>query len=239
METKGRLCLALDVDDKSTAERLVKQLSEYVGIFKIGFQIYTKEGPEIISAIKELGGEVFLDLKFHDIPNTIAQVSRIATSLGVSMFNLHVSGGKEMMKAAVQSAQEEADRLGFKKPKILGVTVLTSIDQPTLRNQLRINNSIEEHVKHLALLAQKAGLDGVIASPKETSIIRTTCGADFIIGTPGIRPPGSPPDDQKRTLTPREAIVAGATFIVVGRPIRKAKNPVQAAMRILEEIEIQ
>lgn len=233
---KERLCLALDVDEQSDAERLSRELSDSVGVFKIGLQLFAKTGPDIVPAIKSYGGEVFLDLKLHDIPNTVAQASRIITGLGVSMFNIHAAGGIEMMTAAVEAVSEEADRLNLVKPTLLAVTLLTSLDQNALR-KLKIGSTVQDYVLHLALLAKEAGVDGVIASPQETRLIRDKCGPDFVIGTPGIRMPDSPPDDQKRTLTPREAIEAGATFIVVGRPIREAANPAKVAHDILLEVD--
>lgn len=235
MTSREKLCLALDVDTSDDAQRLVKQLSEYVGVFKIGFQLFAKEGPGVISTIKQYGGNIFLDLKLHDIPNTVAQASRIITGLGVTMFNVHAAGGIDMMAAAAEAASEEADRTGVKKPAVLAVTLLTSLDHVALR-QFKIDSTVQDYVLHLALLAKKAGLDGVIASPQETSLIRNACGANFVIGTPGIRLADSPSDDQKRTLTPREAIDAGATFIIVGRPIRNAPSPVDTARKILLEL---
>jgi orotidine-5'-phosphate decarboxylase len=234
---REQLCLALDVDNQFIAKELVQELSDYVGIFKIGFQLFVAEGPQIISTIRNSGSEIFLDLKFHDIPNTVAEVSKVVTGLGVSMFNIHAMGGIDMMTAAVKAASSEAKHIRVEKPKILAVTLLTSLDEYALKDQLKIKDTVQDYVAHLALLAKKSGIDGVIASPQEIGLIRSTCGPNFIIGTPGIRMPDSPPDDQKRTLTPKQAIDAGATFIIVGRPIRNAKDPVMAAKEILSELE--
>ncbi len=235
--SREQLCLALDVDNQFIAKKLVQELSDYVGIFKIGFQLFVAEGPQIISAIRNSGSEIFLDLKFHDIPNTVAEVSRVVTGLGVSMFNIHAVGGIDMMTAAVKAASSEAKHIGIEKPKVLAVTLLTSLDEYALQDQLRVKDTVQDYVVHLALLAKKSGIDGVIASPQEIGLIRSTCGPNFIIGTPGIRMPDSSPDDQKRTLAPKQAIDAGATFIIVGRPIRNAKDPVMAAKEILNELE--
>lgn len=234
---REQLCLALDVDNQFIAKKLVQELSDYVGIFKIGFQLFVAEGPQIISTIRNSGSEIFLDLKFHDIPNTVAEVSRVVTGLGVSMFNIHAVGGIDMMTAAVKAASSEAKHIGIEKPKVLAVTLLTSLDEYALKDQLKVEDTVQNYVAHLALLAKKSGIDGVIASPQEIGLIRSTCGPNFIIGTPGIRMPDSPLDDQKRTLTPKQAIDAGATFIIVGRPIRNAKDPVMAAKEILNELE--
>lgn len=237
-EIKDYLCLALDVEDISKAKRIVQQLKDYVGIFKIGLQLFSKEGPRVVKAVQKLGGSVFLDLKFHDIPNTVAEASRMVTKLGVSAFNVHAAGGKEMLKAAVQAAKKESDLLGIKKPTILAVTVLTSIDHTILENEMKVVQPLTDYVVHLAVLSKEAGVDGVIASPWEINPIRQACGNNFIIGTPGIRSPEAPPDDQRRTLTPREAIESGASFIVVGRPIREATDPIKAAKEILSQIRI-
>lgn len=234
---RDRVCLALDVDNLREAKRVVSLVKQYVGIFKIGSHLFTKEGPKSIEAIHRLGGKVFLDLKYHDIPNTVAQSARMATQLGVFMFNIHASGGSEMMIAASDAAEDEASKSGLSKPLILAVTVLTSISQSILSAELNVMKSVEDQVIHFAKLAKKARLSGVVASPKEITAIRKACGKKFIILTPGIRPAWSiTNDDQKRVTTPREAISAGADYIVVGRPILKASNPTLAAENLLLEI---
>jgi len=237
LSARGRLVLALDVDDLKSAEDLVDKLKDYVGVFKIGSQLFTSEGIKVIEMVNQKGGKVFLDLKFHDIPNTVKGAAESATKLGVYMFNIHASGGYEMMKAAADAARKTSIKLGIKKPFILGVTVLTSINQEILKKEIGVNKNVKEHVVHLAKLAKSAGLDGVVASPQEIKEIRASCGDNFIILTPGIRPAGEELNDQKRIMTPRQALEQGADFIVIGRPIRNAENPVEAARNIIREME--
>ncbi|HCL90386.1 MAG TPA: orotidine-5'-phosphate decarboxylase [Candidatus Atribacteria bacterium] len=237
LTAKERLVLALDVDDFKKAEELVGKLSDYVGVFKIGSQLFTAEGAKVVNMVNKRGGKVFLDLKFHDIPNTVARAAEVATKLGVYIFNVHASGGYEMMKAAAEASKKISLTLGIRKPLILGVTLLTSINQEILEKEIGIKKRIEEQVVYLAKLAKTAGLDGVVASSWEIKEIRKACGENFVILTPGIRPAGKSSDDQKRVMTPREAIKLGADFLVIGRPIRNASNPVEAAKEILREME--
>jgi len=237
LTVRERLVLALDVDDFKKANELVGKLSDYVGVFKIGSQLFTAEGAKVVNMVKEKGGKVFLDLKFHDIPNTVARAAEVATKLGVSIFNVHTSGGYEMMKAAAEATKKISVMLGIIKPLILGVTLLTSINQEILEKEIGIKKGLEEQVVHLAKLAKAAGLDGVVASSWEIKEIRKACGEDFVILTPGIRPAGKSSDDQKRIMTPWEAVKLGADFLVIGRPIRNAANPVEAAKKILREME--
>ena len=237
LTAKERLVLALDVDDFKKAEELVSKLSDCVGVFKVGSQLFTAEGTKVINMVNERGGKVFLDLKFHDIPNTVARAAEVATKLGVYIFNVHTSGGYEMMEAASEASKKISLALGVRKPLILGVTLLTSINQEILEKEIGVKKKLEEQVVHLAKLAKAAGLDGVVASSWEIKEIRKTCGEDFVILTPGIRPAGKSSDDQKRIMTPREAIKLGADFLVIGRPIRNASNPVEAAKEILREME--
>ncbi|MBU4314766.1 MAG: orotidine-5'-phosphate decarboxylase [Actinobacteria bacterium] len=237
LSAKERLVLALDVDDFKKAEELVGELSDYVGVFKVGSQLFTAEGAKVVDMVNKKGGKVFLDLKFHDIPNTVARAAEVATKLGVYIFNVHTSGGYEMMKAAAEASKKISLSLGIRKPIILGVTLLTSINQEILEKEIGIKKRLGEQVVHLAKLAKTAGLDGVVASSWEIKEIRKDCGEDFVILTPGIRPAGKSSDDQKRVMTPREAIKLGADFLVIGRPIRNAANPVEAAKEILREIE--
>ena len=237
LTARERLVLALDVDDFKKAEELVSELSDYVGAFKIGNQLFTAEGPKVVDMVNKKGGKVFLDLKFHDIPNTVARAAEVATKLGVSIFNVHTSGGYEMMKAAVEATAKISQELAIRKPIILGVTLLTSINQEILEKEIGIIKRLEEQVVHLAKLAKASGLDGVVASSWEIKEIRKACGEDFIILTPGIRPAGQSSDDQKRVMAPQEAIKLGANFLVVGRPIKNAANPVEAAKQILKEME--
>jgi len=237
LTAKERLVLALDVDDFKKADELVDKLSNYVGVFKIGSQLFTAEGAKVVNMVNERGGKVFLDLKFHDIPNTVARAAEVATKLGVYIFNVHTSGGYEMMRATAEASEKISLALGVRKPLILGVTLLTSINQEILEKEIGVKKKLEEQVVHLAKLAKAAGLDGVVASSWEIREIRKACGDDFVILTPGIRPAGKSSDDQKRIMTPREAIKLGADFLVIGRPIRNASNPVEAAKEILREME--
>jgi len=237
LTVKERLVLALDVDDFKKAEELVGKLSDYVGVFKIGSQLFTAEGAKVVNMINERGSKVFLDLKFHDIPNTVARAAEVAAKLGVYIFDVHTSGGYEMMKAAAEATKKISLALGIRKPIILGVTLLTSINQEILEKEIGIKKRLEEQVVHLAKLAKTAGLDGVVASSWEIKEIRKACGEDFVILTPGIRPTGKSSDDQKRVMTPQEAIKLGSDFLVIGRPIRNAANPVEAAKEISREME--
>ena len=207
-----------------------------VKIFKIGSQLYNAAGPQAIERVQQKGGEVFLDLKFHDIPNTVSASAKLAVARGVFMFNVHALGGKEMMQAARRAAEAEAAAGNQQRPLVLAVTILTSMDSDTLK-ALGIAKGVEEEVLFLAKLAKDAGLDGVVASVNEAGRIKALCGEDFVVVAPGIRPKGSPRQDQKRTATAQEALAAGADYIVVGRPITQASDPLKAAQQILTECE--
>ncbi|MDS1029627.1 orotidine-5'-phosphate decarboxylase [Bacillota bacterium LX-D] len=233
---KERLIVALDVDTLQEVETLVKMLGPHVGMFKVGLQLYTSLGPQVLKTIHELGGKIFADLKLHDIPNTVAQASRVLTSFGVQMLNVHASGGLKMMTAAAQAVEEEAAKKGIKKPLLIAVTVLTSLGQEDLA-EVGLPESPENTVVRWAKLAQQAGLDGVVASPQETSLIQSACGAEFLTITPGVRPLGAEAGDQKRITTPKEAIKAGSSYLVIGRPITKSKNPIETVKAILAEME--
>ena len=237
---KGRhkLLVALDVESGDQALGLADRLGDLAGGFKVGSRLFTLEGPSIVKRLVDSGARVFLDLKFHDIPNQIAQTVDAAVHTGAWMINVHASGGVAMMRAAVQSAAEAADALGRDAPRVIAVTVLTSMDASALRD-LGISRSLLDHVLSLAQLTQEAGLDGVVASPQETTAIRQMCGPDFVIVTPGIRgaAAGSEKHDQARTMGPRDAVRAGASYIVVGRPIVAAADPRHAAEKIVEELE--
>lgn len=228
---EDRLCLALDVDTRAQAIALIQELRDYVGLFKIGSQLFSSEGPDILREAAALGASIFLDLKLHDIPNTVGATARVLAGHGVSMFNVHAQGGLEMMQAAFRAVEVLPAR-----PRVLAVTVLTSIDESAMNQELRVAGPISDQVRHLALLAKEAGLDGVVASPREVELIRGACGPNFLILTPGIRPAQSQQDDQKRTLSASEAIAAGANFIVVGRPIYAAPSPQEAARSLIDEI---
>ena len=234
---RSRLLVALDVDSRARAVELVQALRGVAGGVKVGSRLFTTEGPSFIKALTEQGARVFLDLKFHDIPNTVAQAVEAGTATGAWMMNVHASGGVPMMQAAARAAAESADRLGRPRPLVIGVTVLTSMDDDTLRH-VGVSRPLMEQVVTLAEMAKAAGLDGVVASPLETAAIRTRCGADFLVVTPGIRgaSAGAEKNDQNRTMGPAEAVRAGASYIVVGRPIIAAADPRQAAEAIAREL---
>lgn len=233
---KQRLIFALDVDEFAIAEQWVERLHENVGLFKIGKQLFTKCGPQVVQMVQQRGGNVFLDLKYHDIPNTVAKAAVEACKLGVKMFNVHALGGLEMMQKTVEEVDAYCASAGIERPTMLAVTILTSSTEETLRG-VGIDRPVTEMVPRLAKLAKDAGFDGVVASPKEVELIRAACGEDFQIVTPGVRPSFAALDDQKRVTTPADAISAGATALVIGRPISAADNPLEAAGMILEEIE--
>lgn len=235
-EMKDRLIVALDVPDRAAAFQMVKKLDGEVGAYKIGLQLYNSEGPDIVRDIQLLGGKVFVDLKFHDIPNTVAQVTRVITRRQAFMFTLHASGGYQMLHSANEAAKDEAGQRGIIKPLALGVTVLTSISQQVFEEEIGIHKPIAHQVREWALLSQKAGLDGVVCSPWEITPIREACGEDFMIVTPGVRPSWAASDDQKRIMTPKEAIERGASHLVVGRPITKHSNPKEAARLVVAEM---
>ena len=227
-----QLLVALDVESGARALELADGLRGAVGGYKIGKRLFTLEGPSIVRSLVERGDRVFLDLKFHDIPNTVATAVAAASSLGVWMVNVHASGGRKMMEAARDAARETSGRLNRRPPLVIGVTVLTSMNALALA-EVGIGVPVMEQVVRLARLAQDSGLDGVVASPQETGVIRDACGADFQIVTPGIRGGSAVvagKDDQERTMSAGEAIAAGASYIVVGRPIIAAADP-RAAVR--------
>ena len=228
---KDKLIVALDVETADKALALVKELHGVAGMFKVGSQLFTSAGPQIVRDIIALDAKVFLDLKFHDIPHQVAGAARAAAELGVSLFTIHASGGSEMMRSAVEAVSDRS------RTKVLAITVLTSIDENIL-SEIGVTSSPAESVMRLMRLAESAGVDGVVASPQEIQTIRrTVSNPDFLIVTPGIRPATSQSGDQKRIATPAAAIGAGASYLVVGRPITGAANPLQAAREIVAEME--
>jgi len=235
MDTKDRLIIALDVDTQEKALALVDKLKDEVRFFKIGFELFSSCGPSIVKEIAKKGVRIFLDLKFHDIPNTVSKAAVSATRLGVYMFNVHSLGGYEMMKKTAAAVKAEAEALKIERPRILAVTVLTSMDENELK-KVGISDNMNSEVLRLASLAKSAGLDGVVASPSEARIIRESLGRDFLIVTPGVRPSWAQAGDQKRVATPQEAVENGADYIVAGRPVTEAKDPAAAAKKILEAI---
>ena len=224
-----KIIVALDVATKEKALDLVEELRGQISFFKIGLQLYTAEGPEIVRAVRAIGANVFLDLKLHDIPNTVARAVESAAQLKIQMLTIHLSGGEAMIQAAV--SEKPQDLL------LLGVTVLTSIDEETLR-QMGIPDKIENHVLRLAKLGVKNGIDGIVASPHEITTLRREFGDRIKIVVPGIRPSGSESADQKRVMTPREAIHAGADYLVIGRPIIAQASPREAVSKILQELNV-
>ena len=235
-KARERLIFALDVDNIEDARSWVERLSGQVGVFKVGKQLFTKCGPEIVHLIQDGGGDVFLDLKYHDIPNTVAMAGLEALRMGVKMFNVHALGGFEMMAKLVEEVDKVCPRGNPDRPLLLAVTILTSSNEETLRG-VGIDRPVEVMVPKLAKLAKDAGMDGVVASPKEVGLIREACGGDFAIVTPGVRPTFASQDDQKRVTTPGYAIRAGADYLVIGRPISAADDPAEAARLILKEMQ--
>ena len=236
-EIKEKIVLALDVDDIEHAKELITELSDYVGIFKVGLQLFTGKGLEILKFMNERNIKFFFDIKLHDIPNTVAKASENVIRNGASFFNVHTTGGEEMMRAAQEAARKTALELGRENPIILGVTVLTSISTEILRNELKVPYNPDEYAISLALMAKKAGLDGVVASVWEAKKIKQVCGKDFKILCPGIRPDWSNKNDQKRLATPSRAIKEGADYLVIGRAVTAAEDRVKAIQMIYEEIE--
>lgn len=231
MKAAEKVIVALDTTSLNTVRSLLKELDGVISFYKIGFELFTAQGWKAVDLVRERSSRIFLDLKLHDIPNTVAKTAAVICEHEIDIFNVHCSGGFEMMRRA----RETVDSWGMKKPLILGVTVLTSLALPDLV-QIGVNASPEEEVLALAALAKKAGLDGVVSSPQEISPLRKKFARDFVILTPGIRPSQNLSDDQKRTLTPKEAVESGADFIVVGRPITDAKDRLAAAKAIVHSL---
>ena len=233
---KQRLIFALDVDNLEDARNWVAKLQGQVGVFKVGKQLFTRCGPEVVRLVQDGGCDVFLDLKYHDIPNTVAMAGLEAQRLGVRMFNVHALGGFEMMAKLVAEIDRVCPRGNPDRPILLAVTILTSSTEETLR-RVGIDRPIQVMVPKLARLAKDAGMDGVVASPKEVGLIRDACGDDFLIVTPGVRPTFASQDDQKRVTTPGDALRSGADYLVIGRPISAAADPALAADMIVQEMQ--
>ena len=232
---KNTIICALDTKNLTQAKNLALSIKDNVAMVKCGLEFFTKHGAEGINEISSTGIDIFLDLKFHDIPNTVAEAIRSAVSLDVSIITIHPLGGKTMMQAAAHAAKEESAKLGKKKPIIVGVTVLTSMDDEELSN-IGVQESAAQQVELLAKLAQESGLDGIVCSPHEIELVKSICGDDFVTVVPGIRPASSSNDDQKRVMTPKEVSDKGADYLVIGRPITQADNPAIAAKDIKESI---
>lgn len=234
MDARERMILALDMDSAEEAERIVNEFKDDVGMFKVGKQLFTHSGPGIVQFIHERGGSVFLDLKYHDIPNTVSKAAVEATRLGVRLFNVHASGGFTMMKETRKAVDEAAARFGKERPIVVAVTVLTSIDDDEL-HRMGFGITARELTERLALLTREAGLDGVVASGHELETIRRLCGREFLVVTPGVRTTDKR-DDQKRTVGPYEAIRKGATYLVLGRTVLGTANPKETLRRIEGQI---
>jgi len=234
---KDRIIVALDVDSAAEARELIAEIGDAVGAFKIGLQLFAATGPELVREIASSGHKVFLDLKFHDIPNTVAKAGVEAARLGVWMFNVHALGGGEMMRRTVIEVDEVCAKEGLSRPKMIAVTVLTSSDANELRD-VGIEREVTKEVVHLAQLTAKCCMDGVVASAQEAKRIRQAVGVDrFLVVTPGIRPTSATNDDQKRVMTPAEAVSSGSDLLVIGRPITKAADKLGAVASIVDEIK--
>lgn len=236
VKPEEKIFVALDYDNMDDALRTADKLGDTIRTMKVGLQLYFHAGPQILHRLNEMGFQVFMDCKFHDIPNTVAGAADSVTQHGVYMFNVHCGGGLEMMKRAKEAAIHRAKAQGLTIPKVIGVTQLTSTAQETLNREIGIPGDVRDVVVHYARLAKEAGLDGVVASGHEISYIREACGEDFLTVIPGIRPTWAGANDQKRVMTPGEALRLGAHYLVIGRAITHANDPRDAALRILEEV---
>ncbi|MEO0293634.1 MAG: orotidine-5'-phosphate decarboxylase [candidate division WOR-3 bacterium] len=232
-EPKDFLIVSLDVPTLEESLSIVKELEDLVNFYKIGLELFTRVGPQIVYTLKDKGKKVLLDLKLHDIPNTVSGAVNAAVRMGVDMLTIHTLGGFEMMEAAQKAVWNKR----LSTPIILGVTILTSLDEAFLKDVLGVEKSLKEEVLDLASIAKSAGLGGVVASPFEVSLVKERCGKEFLVATPGIRPESVDKDDQKRFATPSLAIRSGADYLIVGRPIIKAKNMVKVTENIIKEIE--
>lgn len=229
---KDFLIVALDTSSFEEALKLVDTLEDKVDFYKVGLELFSATGIEVVKELKKRNKKIFFDGKFHDIPNTVNGAVRNIAKLGVEILNVHTLGGKKMMS----EAKKEVSKIN-PETKLIGVTILTSTSEEEMKNDLKINENIEEHILFRAKLAKESGLDGVVASPKEAKLIRENLGEDFLIITPGVRPSWASKDDQSRITTPKDAVLNGVSHIVIGRPITKADNPKEAATKVLNEIE--
>ena len=232
----SKIIVALDFPSADKALAMADMVGKDA-IYKVGMELFNAEGPKMVEALTNRGYSVFLDLKFHDIPNTVAGAAKSAVRTGCFMFNVHALGGKRMMKAAVDAAKEEAQALNKPVPKVIAVTILTSMGEDELQSELSVTMPLKDYVVKLASAAKEAGLDGVVASPHEITAIREACGDDFLIVTPGVRPAWSAVNDQKRIMTPKAAVSAGADYVVIGRPITAHQEPAQAFQLVIQETE--
>ncbi|MGH1396415.1 MAG: orotidine-5'-phosphate decarboxylase [Trichormus sp.] len=230
-----RIIVPLDVADEKSAIALIERL-EVVSFWKVGLELFTSVGPKILEVLKSRNKQIFLDLKFHDIPNTMAGACRAAAGYGVDLLTIHATAGRNALKAATEAVQEGATQAGVKPPKLIAVTLLTSISARQLAFDLKIPIELPEYALNMALMAQESGLDGAVCSPQEVAQLRQTCGDDFLFVCPGVRPTWAEPGDQKRSLTPSQAIQAGADYLVIGRPITAAAEPELAWQRITQEL---
>lgn len=235
--TKDRIILALDVNDLEEAERLVVELKDYVGFFKVGLQLFTSYGFSAIKMIRDNGGKVYCDLKFHDIPNTVSHACSNLIKHNINFFNIHLQGGSKMVSQVVKTSKDTAKNLGINPPTILGVSLLSSFGQRTLSEELCVEKNIEDYIIKLAQMAKDSGLDGIVTGGSESRRIRQEFGDDFIILCPAIRPTWAAVNDQVRVDTPAEAIKSGVDYLVIGRPITDAEDKVAAAKLIIDEID--
>jgi orotidine-5'-phosphate decarboxylase len=234
-DARARLAVALDLPDHAALLAMARRVAPEAGILKLGLEAFVAEGPSLVRTLVELGAGVFLDLKLHDIPNTVSRAAAAAVRTGASIVNCHAAGGTEMMKAFGEGARAAAAKAGLKTPKLIAVTILTSLDAAAVR-AVGLEGSPREAALRLAILAKESGLDGIVCSPEEIETIRAACGGDFLLVVPGVRPRGEAAGDQRRVATPSDAIRAGADLLVVGRPITGASDPAAAARAIVAEI---
>lgn len=237
LSAKDRLILAVDTSNLDAARRVVDELSDYVGVFKVGLELLMNEGPQVLNLFQERGLNVFFDGKFLDIPNTVAKATEAVAAAGVRMFTVHATGGARMLAACASAAERASAEAGKPLPISLGVTVLTSLDQSALTDELHVKGTVAEQVLNLAGLCQRSGIRGIVASAEEVAQLRAALGSSMVLVTPGVRPKWADANDQSRIVTPADALKRGADYLVIGRPILAAADPKDAARRIIEEME--